>query len=298
MAPQRHSSPHDVCHDSALAAGEPLWGSADQVDAWLLLEYRGEWADKAIADNDLDAATNAWLKQNLRDLVALGRRPRLLFVRQQDARPDRVTLMLSLSGDATPRLYRFEFAGYGELAGVALAQCVRDPEAMAHALAAEPHYLVCTNARRDACCARYGLPVYLALRERFGERVWQCTHVGGHRFAPNVLYLPDGVLYGRVNAAELENFVARVEAGDVPRRWLRGRTAWPFHVQAAEAMIEQGGPLRWVDDEQLDDARWRVRFASSVGEHDVVVALGEPLDVLASCRDDTPKAIRPFVRVR
>ena len=67
-----------------------------------------------------------------------------------------------------------------------------------------PQYFVCTNGQRDLCCARFGLPTYAALRERVGERVWQTTHVGGHRFAPNVLTLPQAALYGRVQPADVD----------------------------------------------------------------------------------------------
>jgi hypothetical protein len=64
--------------------------------------------------------------------------------------------------------------------------------------------LVCTNGRRDLCCARFGTPVYNYLKNEEpgfpGLRAWQSTHMGGHRFAANLLWLPQGVLYGRVDA--------------------------------------------------------------------------------------------------
>ena len=112
----------------------------------------------------------------------------------------------------------------------------------------------------SAICAApaLGLPLYNQLRERFGERVWQVSHLGGHRFAPNVLVLPQGVLYGRVGTAvgdagdeSVEQFAAEVEAGAVSRRHLRGRSCYPKPVQAAEGFAGCDD-LEWVALEEGD----------------------------------------------
>jgi hypothetical protein len=291
---------HDpvACHDSSLLLQEPLWGTADQVDAWILLEYRGEWTQQAIVDNDLDAKTNDWLKQTLRNCFALGLRPRPLFIRQPEISREGVTVMLCLCGRIQPLLFRFDVGGHAEIAHLDLGRCAADPARFVQAAWHDPQYLVCANARRDQCCARYGVPVYMALRERLGERIWQCTHVGGHRFAPNVLKLPDGALFGRVNVGDIGAFIAVVESGGVPARWLRGRTAYPFHVQAAEAMLgDRHAPAKLLGEEALAEDRWRVRFEQNGGERELHVGLAEPKEILASCRDVAPKPVRSFVQL-
>ena len=59
--------------------------------------------------------------------------------------------------------------------------------------------MVCTHARRDVCCGTYGVPVYNALRRHVpAELLWRSSHQGGHRFAANVLALPEAVQLGRV----------------------------------------------------------------------------------------------------
>jgi hypothetical protein len=290
--------PPAACRESSLLADEPLWGTADQVDSWLLLEHRGEWTEQAIVGHGLDAATDEWLKESLRALFGLGLRPRLLFVRQPDIERDGINLMLNLCGRPDPLLFRFELGGYAELGGIDVTRCAVEPARFAADVLAEPHYLVCANAKRDQCCGRYGVPLYLALRRRLGDRVWQCTHVGGHRFAPNVLKVPDGELYGRVDIGELGEFIERVESGEVPARWLRGRTAWPFHAQAAEAMLGDGqAAARLLASEALAEDRWRVRLERDGHEHVLVVGLAESRDILASCRDAAAKPIRPFVQL-
>jgi hypothetical protein len=51
----------------------------------------------------------------------------------------------------------------------------------------EPIYLVCTHGRHDACCAVRGRPVAAALAAAYPERTWECSHIGGDRFAANVV---------------------------------------------------------------------------------------------------------------
>lgn len=99
----------------------------------------------------------------------------------------------------------------------------------------EPLLLVCTNGRKDVCCAVRGRPVALALAERFPEQTWECTHTGGDRFAANVVVLPDGVIYGGLDTGSaLEAVDAHREGrpGDV-RQHLRGLLGYPRHVQVA-----------------------------------------------------------------
>jgi hypothetical protein len=50
--------------------------------------------------------------------------------------------------------------------------------------------LVCTHGSRDRCCSRFGAPIYRQARRLVGElelentRIWQASHIGGHRMAP------------------------------------------------------------------------------------------------------------------
>ena len=79
--------------------------------------------------------------------------------------------------------------------------------------AGAPLFVVCTHGKHDPCCARYGRPLFEALSEQVGaESAWQCTHVGGDRFAANAVCLPHGVYYGRVERDDVEAAAQRVEA--------------------------------------------------------------------------------------
>ena len=75
--------------------------------------------------------------------------------------------------------------------------------------------LVCTHGTRDSCCGRRGanLAVELAASGRFAEEnLWRTSHMGGHRFAPTFLVLPQGTVWGFADV-DLVNRVVH-QAGD------------------------------------------------------------------------------------
>jgi hypothetical protein len=90
--------------------------------------------------------------------------------------------------------------------------------------------LVCTNAKRDRCCALLGRPLVDAFATSLPGRVWETSHLGGHRFAPTLVSLPDGYLFGGPNAADLTVAACR------------GRSSLAAPAQAAElAALEHWG---------------------------------------------------------
>jgi hypothetical protein len=98
-----------------------------------------------------------------------------------------------------------------------------------------PLFLVCTHGRHDACCALRGRPLAQALHHARPDRVWETTHLGGDRFAANLLVLPTGELYGRVPSLAAAGLADRVDAGEVVPGLLRGRIGLPPIAQAALA---------------------------------------------------------------
>jgi hypothetical protein len=263
----------EYCADVAATEGETLGGTADVVDAWILLEYLPAWSAKATTDNALGAATREWLASLVAAASARGVKTRLQFVRQPDIDRSGVTLVVAVDGG----LHRIDAPDYDALARYSYDSALAAP------VEAAPQYFVCTNGQRDVCCARFGLPTYAALRERVGQRVWQTTHLGGHRFAPNVLALPQGALYGRVQPHDVDAFVSAIEHGRLAARWLRGRTRHSPEVQAAEAAlarrgVDTSGPVATM----ATDGGIEVRF----GAHALVVRRGEPRPVLASCGEE------------
>ena len=131
-------------------------------------------------------------------------------------------------------------------------------------------FLVCTHGRRDACCSRLGIPIFHGLDAVAGkEHVWQCSHTGGHRFAPNVIVLPWGVTLGRVEREEVPEIVGLLADGRVPLARYRGRSLYPPPGQAAEVAIRRARELDRLD---------ALRLVSGDGGRDVGVHDGRRLD--------------------
>ena len=268
------------CSDLCLASGEPMLGTAAQVEVWLLLEYKLAWKPKAVQDNDLAAATQAWIEATIAAIEATGRKARPQFIRRPEIDSAEINLFVAKDG----RLLRHRSHGYDAIAGldVGAAEFERFEQVQ------EPQYFVCTNGQRDLCCARYGLPTYARLREVVGERAWQTTHVGGHRFAPNVLALPQGALYGRVFPDAVEDFVGTVESGALSTLHLRGRSAYPPLAQVAETRIDGDGALKAVDGNSAV-------FETAAGVSTVQVRQADaPYQVIASCGKSETEAVYPY----
>ncbi len=234
------------CSQSALTAGESLFGSAPQADIWILIEYRASWNARAIADNSLPAAVGAWIEDQEQALRKNGLRPRTQFIKQRGRRNAPLLLAVADTRPTRQRLVGTTVMEHHELAHLRL-----DPLPQCDTVNLQPIVLVCTNGRRDACCARFGGPVYDALRAVAPQDVWQTTHLGGHRLAPVIMSLPEGLCFGRLSPAEA---VAMHGDRNSALEHLRGRSAYAPSVQAAECFLLNSRVLANPDRLQLIDS--------------------------------------------
>ena len=136
----------------------------------------------------------------------------------------------------------------------------------------DPIFLVCTNGKRDACCALRGRALVTALAADHAERTWECTHLGGHRFAGNLVCLPDGIVYGRVPPADGPRLADAYLEGRLDPALLRGRSAWPAPAQVAERELRARLGLDGLADVSLvsveaDGDRATVALATPDGTH-------------------------------
>ena len=79
--------------------------------------------------------------------------------------------------------------------------------------------------------------------------MWECSHVGGDRFAANVLVLPDGLMYGYVDEAAADRLVDHRAEGRLLTEHLRGQCGSPPAAQVAEDAVRRA----------LEDDRVRTR---------------------------------------
>jgi hypothetical protein len=290
--------PDPFCCDLSREAGEIMFGTAPTVKTWFLLEYSNTWNHKATEQNDLPPTVQAWLKAQL----ALAPGSRLLFSkRNRPAGAVILTFFVARCHETAPRLYRFPLDDYDSLLGLDLSNVLADGPAAVQFQQREPLILVCTNGKRDRCCAREGPALYQAMANFAGDNAWQCTHLGGHRFAPTLVTLPDGAFYGRLTPAEAEPFVRSFEQGELFLEKLRGRVIYDPVSQAAEQFLRRQTGIRqrnayvWQETAALGEKRWAVIFREAAGPSRRVTLTQEaPIERLVSCHPLKTKPVTHF----
>jgi hypothetical protein len=255
-----------TCADASVASGELLQATATEASHWLLVEVRGAWGREAVADTGLAPRVRAVL-DDFDGRVALVRRP--------DRRAG-VTVIEATATESGGTATRRELDRLDDL-----------PEAdfVGGEAISGPILLVCAHGRRDACCARLGVPLYDALRAHLpAGRLWQASHLGGHRFAPNVVALPAGVQLGRVPLGRAVEVARLLGEGRIPLDLYRGRTIYAPPVQAAETLVRAAGGHDGVGDLRLlAHEGGRVAFSTPSGELTVRVEERPGPAVPASC---------------
>lgn len=217
------------------SSGRPddLAGTASTVRAFVLVEEPGPWGVDALVDSRLtvgaalcDAARAArvrplLVRRNGRSSVEAGRR---VFAAYADpVRPWLETTTVQRPED----LLDLDLAALGRGESVGLTPTEG------------PVFAVCTHGRHDACCAERGRPVCTALATAHPEETWQVSHIGGDRFAGNLLVLPQGLYYGRINPAAGIAVAGAHLSGHLDLDHLRGRSGWAMPVQAAEIALRR-----------------------------------------------------------
>jgi hypothetical protein len=247
-SPPTATIPAPGCATVARTLGETPEGTATPMRSWLLIEHPEAWA-RDVADRVLAAALPAPRRRELAELRRRhGLRP--LLVRRPDRRdrgPSRRTVLVGSAHPGPRWLERLEIGDLRELADLDLAAVANGTGGLGTRVD-EAVFGVCTHGSKDMCCATLGRPVAKALADAAPGRVWETTHLGGDRFAGNVLVLPAGFLYGHVTASTAGRLAAAADGGRVLPELLRGRTSVGMRAQVAEIAVRRVTGLHGLDD--------------------------------------------------
>lgn len=275
------TTPTFRCADTARERRDPPLGTAPVASSFLLIEHPGPWR--------FDALTGAgWSTEVVAAITAAVRasRGRVLLIRRPGRRvpSDRRSWAVTRIGGTTIwGSWRREadllaaaetLAGGGSPADPSESDAVATAGGPAHhavTVSEEPLLLVCAHGQHDTCCALRGRPVAAALAVHWPEATWECSHVGGDRFAANLVTLPDGTYYGDLDAGSAVEVVRGHLDGRLAARHLRGSVRWPPAAQAAVGEIHRRhGPYR-PDGVRADSwsalgpGRWRVTTSATDG---------------------------------
>lgn len=287
------------CAVLASAADEPLAGTASRVRHWLMVEQPGRWGHDALVDSDLSPAAGAGFKEAEE---RLGIRVLLIKRRGRPVGAPR-RCYAAFTGRRERRLAELEVDDPAELLDLDLEGLVERRWAGLGTPTLRPLFAVCTHGKHDSCCAREGAPLARALEAR--PDVWECTHVGGDRFAGNLVAFPHGLYFGRVRSEDAPRVVEAYRAGRVVLDVYRGRSSYPPAAQAAERFLRAELGLDGVDDLvlQAQDRRpagqYRVAFLVPGGATRAAEVREEPMAPrFLTCKATHPHRPRRFVLER
>ena len=257
------------CSSFSARLGEPLAGTAPVATTWLAIEQPGPWGARALTQSHLDHELGAELGRR-----AEGTGIRIALIRRVGhhaltdvSSPRRVLICDTRPGTATVR--SFTVSDPRELLDLDLA-ALGSGRLAAGTAHVDPVILVCTNGKRDRCCAVLGRSLALDLAETAasGTDIWEADHLGGHRFAPTAVVLPTGYAYGRLDAATATAALGAAAHGRVVTEHSRGRSTWSRPGQAADLALRTelqefgADAVRVVGEQRLDDERWSVELAA------------------------------------
>ncbi|MFN2518038.1 MAG: sucrase ferredoxin [Jatrophihabitantaceae bacterium] len=272
------------CALRAQLRGDAMLGTAFPAAQLLLVEQPGPWGHGGLRDSRFDARTARALE---RRAAAAG--TRVLAVRRPGRTPRAQLRSWALVDcrDGGESLRWGTFEADADLLALPLDTSFGTPDPA-------PLYLVCAHGKHDTCCALRGRPVAAAVHRIRPGRVWECSHVGGDRFAANVLVLPAGLLYGRVLPFAAAEFVAAAEADEVVGALLRGRVGLPSTAQAALAFtyehlaLRLRRSLRFESASEIVDGVSTVRISGPHGLLDVTVRVDAVEAVGLTCANPQP----------
>jgi hypothetical protein len=240
------SAAMDGCATVARVLGGDPAGSSGHMTSWLLVEQPGPWAPEAAADAFAQLVDG----ERMTVLRAAGLRP--LLVRRPGRHPRtgraRRTVFVGSGRPGNHWLERLELNDPSQLAEVDLEAVAEGRRGHGRPVSG-PLLLVCTHGAKDMCCAVLGRPLVTDLVRDYPERVWEVSHVGGDRWAGNLLVVPDGYLHGQLDPAKAALVAKTAMSGQVHPDHLRGRTtATSNWEQAAEIAVRRLNGPSGIDD--------------------------------------------------
>lgn len=245
-----------------------MFATGSQVPGWLLIEVRGAWGVDAVHESALGEHVPRDWKDRLkkRGVRAVCIRSHL---RDQDGEEGSgvrlYTCKARRPGGPPPELWTrtvSSLADVDEAAEHLLSGDARDDEWVR---TTERVVLVCTNGRHDQCCANRGRPLVRHLRQSaWAGQVWECSHIGGDRFAANVAVLPESLYFGRVEPEIAGALLSGLDDDRLDLAHFRGRTSYTLTEQAVEHFVRTELGIVQLDavvvERRDDDGAFPVRL--------------------------------------
>lgn len=173
-------------------------------------------------------------------------------------------------------------------------------------------YFICAHFNRDRCCGIFGRALYEKMREaeflkNSGLRLFKCTHIGGHRFAPTMFEIPSMTFWGYLDETSMRNIMSRENISSAVDHYRGGSGLMSPYFQVAEREVLRRVGWDWFHYEHRTftgsfhekSATITVRLQKNPQTPENVLTVEidaiEPSLMLANCADLSPQ---PFPQYR
>ncbi|GJF11882.1 sucrase ferredoxin [Mycolicibacterium cyprinidarum] len=284
----------EPCSDQSLVRNDPIYGTASAGMAWLMLELPGPWGNSAFLQSPtvIDSILGRAI---VRRAEAAGMRIAAIRRHGRRSAAPRWRWFIAHSRVGQEALHHGEVGAPADYLNLALDGSDGQPTS-------EPLVAVCAHGKHDQCCAVRGRGAVAAIAAKYPGFTWECSHLGGDRFAATMLILPEGLCYGRVDSTDPPNLVRLYREGRLDNTFLRGRTSLPHAVQAAQHFARVASGDDRIDalaplHVETSDEQTRVVLNGTSGPITVVMSeqLSEPL--LSQCAATVAGRVRTFALV-
>lgn len=201
-------TPQSPC--SIVNAQVPLAGTAPTSESWLIVIHQGPWGERPL-DTLISRDLTMWADKHGAKIL-MARSPKNV-----DTYPESTFLYATRNGDL--------------LVGTLGSEGTPDLALTQHS---KPMLLICTNGKRDQCCAIFGRDLISVSKEFLSpdsfDQILECSHLGGHRFAPTAIWLPDNLVLGRLNPRAVADLL---QHGTVGSQFIRGYS----HLTPAQQVV-------------------------------------------------------------
>lgn len=295
------------CSESSLQSGEPLYGSAGTCDMEFFYAMpKEEWnKDQVLYSETLPEIIREWYFSQIKS----GKRWSFRCYEEPGLPEGMFRLHMYPSGKIIT----------AQSAGELLEMCQRilkgeDGESFPPHKAgiqsqrnfthSQKTLFICTDGPHDKCCGEFGYQVFrkaFELTKDTGIHVYECSHLGGHKFAATMKAYPSNVMYGRVDTDNVVEVIDAIKTETIYADCYRGRGVLTLEETIAEYVISkmnQENTLRKVDVKNVSEAEKKITvyFANKEEETSSTFKIERKFfEVFGSCRDEAKKSVPRWV---
>jgi hypothetical protein len=306
------------CAEHARQTGVDIIGTASTHDCYIVIECAPPWTPYELESKGIPDDLRKLGEEIENDYDRF--QTRFLLIHNENLKQDNLTRLLifrkpSKLANAYSK-HEFLLADIQEVAPLVKNYLMGNPIDELPVKTSTRDILICTHGSHDRCCSRFGSPLYHQALKIVEERslnhirIWQASHIGGHRMAPTAIDFPEARYYGYLDSSSLTSILTRT--GDIQdlttvyRGW--GMLPWAAQVVEQELLLTHGWDwfnynvtaqvLKHNEEETFNHIE--LTYQTSAGEQqtyhaDVIADIDKTIYLRGSCNTKKESEITPYI---